>query len=81
VGLKRRKMPKDDGKVEEFLGADKGADELNPQELESITGSLGVVGGGGFGPPKLGYTTGGTNPDCVATTDSAGMGCSGTGDG
>ncbi len=69
-------MSKDDGKVKAFLGADQGADELNPQELESISGSLppGMGGGGGHNLQL-------SNDSCLATTDSAGMGCSGTGDG
>lgn len=73
-------MPVDDGKVEKLLGAEQGADELNPQELESISGSLppgvGIGIGGGAG-----HLAGGTIPSCVATTDTTMMGCVNSGDG
>jgi hypothetical protein len=48
-------------------------DELNAEELETVTGALGV---GGFG----GGVGGGLKdmpPSCVATTDSGMMGCVG----
>jgi hypothetical protein len=48
-------------------------DELNAEELETVTGAMPNIGGFGAGP-------GGTHalsPSCDATTDTGMMGCSG----
>jgi hypothetical protein len=48
-------------------------DELNAEELETVTGALYNTGGGGTG----GHIGGLTSDSCKETTDTGMMGCSG----
>ena len=47
-------------------------DELNAEELETVTGALGSVGFGTGGPLHTSMP-----PSCIETTDSGAMGCVG----
>jgi hypothetical protein len=49
-------------------------DELNAEELETVTGALSNFGGFGGGPGGVHNLT---SPSCTETTDTGMMGCSG----